>query len=161
MPVPRRFDRRPPDRDPTRINDRIRVPKVRLIGAGFQPGISVSFGSAPATSVVVVDARTIDCLTPPQPAGAWVDVALTWPEGDGPSMILDDGGDATLLVHKGAEFENAGAVPDPDSADSEEFQVVLRLLQRTLSEDPQKWTRIGEQTAATRSLTKLLLIWIP
>src|SRR6188768_3488327 len=51
--------------------------------------------------------------------------ALTWPEGDGPNMILDDGGDATLLVHKGAEFEKAGAVPDPDSADSEEFQVVL------------------------------------
>jgi adenosylhomocysteinase len=71
--------------------------------------------------------------------------ALTWPDGDGPSMILDDGGDATLLVHKGAEFEKAGAVPDPESADSEEFQVVLRLLQRTLSEDPQKWTRIGEQ----------------
>jgi adenosylhomocysteinase len=60
-------------------------------------------------------------------------------------MILDDGGDATLLVHKGAEFERAGAVPDPESADSEEFQVVLRLLQRTLSEDPQKWSRIGEQ----------------
>jgi adenosylhomocysteinase len=71
--------------------------------------------------------------------------ALTWPEGDGPNMILDDGGDATLLVHKGTEFEKAGAVPDPESADSEEFQVVLRLLQRTLSEDAQKWTRIGEQ----------------
>ncbi len=71
--------------------------------------------------------------------------ALSWPDGDGPNMILDDGGDATLLVHKGAEFEKAGAVPDPDSADSEEFQVVLRLLQRTLSEDPQRWTRIGEQ----------------
>ena len=56
-------------------------------------------------------------------------------------MILDDGGDATLLVHKGVEFEKAGAVPDPDSADSEEFQVVLRLLQRNLEEDPQKWTR--------------------
>ena len=71
--------------------------------------------------------------------------ALTWPDGDGPNMILDDGGDATLLVHKGTEFEKAGAVPDPESADSEEFQVVLRLLPRTLSEDPQRWTRIGEQ----------------
>jgi len=73
------------------------------------------------------------------------DQALTWPDGDGPNMILDDGGDATLLVHKGVEFEKAGAVPDPESADSEEFQVVLRLLQRTLSEDPQKWTQIGER----------------
>jgi adenosylhomocysteinase len=71
--------------------------------------------------------------------------ALTWPDGDGPNMILDDGGDATLLVHKGSEYEKAGAVPDPESADSEEFQVILRLLTRTLSEDPQKWTRIGEQ----------------
>jgi adenosylhomocysteinase len=70
--------------------------------------------------------------------------ALTWPDRDGPNMILDDGGDATLLVHKGTEFEKAGAVPDPASADSEEFQVVLSLLLRTLSEDPQKWTRIGE-----------------
>jgi adenosylhomocysteinase len=70
--------------------------------------------------------------------------ALTWPGQDGPNMILDDGGDATLLVHKGAEFERAGAVPDPASADSEEFQFVLTMLQRTLGEDPQKWTRMGE-----------------
>jgi adenosylhomocysteinase len=69
--------------------------------------------------------------------------ALTWPEG-GPNMILDDGGDATLLVHKGAEFEQGGAVPDPDSAESEEFRVVLSLLKRSLAEDPRKWTRIGE-----------------
>jgi adenosylhomocysteinase len=59
-------------------------------------------------------------------------------------MILDDGGDVTLLVHKGAEFEKAGAVPDPESADSEEFGVILRLLQRSLNEDPQRFTRIGE-----------------
>ena len=75
--------------------------------------------------------------------------ALSWPgesSGDvhGPNMILDDGGDATLLVHKGAEFERTGAVPDPESADSEELQEVLRLLQRSLEEDPQRWTAIGE-----------------
>ena len=58
-------------------------------------------------------------------------------------MILDDGGDATLLVHKGAEFEAAGAVPDPSTAETEEFAVVLELLNRSLAEDPQKWTRIG------------------
>jgi adenosylhomocysteinase len=69
--------------------------------------------------------------------------ALNWPGHDGPNMILDDGGDATLLVHKGVEFEKAGAVPDPASADSEEFQVVLSLLARNLSEDPQKWTRMA------------------
>ena len=52
---------------------------------------------------------------------------LRWPDGGGPNMILDDGGDATLLVHKGAEYEKAGAVPDPESADSEELQVILRV----------------------------------
>jgi adenosylhomocysteinase len=69
--------------------------------------------------------------------------ALTWPDG-GPNMILDDGGDATLLVHKGAEFEAAGAVPDPASADSHEFKIILELLQRSLAEDGQKWTRVAE-----------------
>jgi adenosylhomocysteinase len=73
-----------------------------------------------------------------------IEQTLRWPDGQGPNMILDDGGDATLLVHKGAEFERAGAVPDPSSADSEEFEVILRLLQRSLTEDPQRFTRIGE-----------------
>ena len=57
-------------------------------------------------------------------------------------MILDDGGDATLLVHKGAQFE-AGAVPDPAGADSHELQIVLGLLERSLTEDPERWTRIA------------------
>ena len=70
--------------------------------------------------------------------------ALTWPDG-GPNMLLDDGGDATLLVHKGKEFELAGAVPDPATADSEEFEIVLQLLQRSLAEDPQKWTRVADE----------------
>jgi adenosylhomocysteinase len=58
-------------------------------------------------------------------------------------MILDDGGDATMLVHKGVEFEKAGAAPDPATADSEEFEVVLRLLNRTLVESPRKWTEVA------------------
>jgi adenosylhomocysteinase len=69
--------------------------------------------------------------------------ALLWPGGDGPNMILDDGGDATLLVHKGVEFERAGAVPDPESATSEEMKVVLRLLQRSLDRDPERWRTVG------------------
>jgi adenosylhomocysteinase len=59
-------------------------------------------------------------------------------------MILDDGGDATLLVHKGVEFEAAGAVPDPASADSEEFQIILATLTRSLAEDPQRFTKIAK-----------------
>jgi adenosylhomocysteinase len=102
--------------------------------------------------------------TPQAPAGvpvyAWkgetldeywwcTEQALTWPgeapggASAGPNMILDDGGDATLLVHKGAEFEGAGAVPSPETADSEEYAVILRLLQRSLAEDNRRWTRIA------------------
>ncbi|HVS28431.1 MAG TPA: adenosylhomocysteinase, partial [Solirubrobacteraceae bacterium] len=69
--------------------------------------------------------------------------ALRWPEDGGPNMILDDGGDATLFVHKGFEFEQAGEVPDPAGADSEELQVVLSVLERSLSEDPERWTKIA------------------
>ncbi len=69
--------------------------------------------------------------------------ALAWPDDDGPNMILDDGGDATLLVHKGVEYEAAGAVPAPQSTDNEEAAVVLAVLARTLGEDPQKWTRMA------------------
>jgi adenosylhomocysteinase len=76
---------------------------------------------------------------------------LRWPEEDsdpthpaGPNMILDDGGDATLLVHKGTEYETAGAVPEPTDSDSEEYQVILSVLKRSLAEDPQRWTRVGE-----------------
>jgi adenosylhomocysteinase len=71
--------------------------------------------------------------------------ALEWPEGPGPNMILDDGGDATLLVHKGVEYERAGAVPDPASSESEEMRVVLALLRRSLAEDPRRWHRIADQ----------------
>jgi adenosylhomocysteinase len=70
--------------------------------------------------------------------------ALTWAGEAGPNMILDDGGDATLLVHKGTEYERAGAVPDPAGAESEEFRIVLELLARSLAEDPQRFTRMGE-----------------
>jgi len=67
--------------------------------------------------------------------------ALTWPGFDGPNLIVDDGGDATMLVLRGAEYEAAGAVPDPAQAESEEFTAFLSLLQRSFSEDRQRWTR--------------------
>jgi adenosylhomocysteinase len=76
------------------------------------------------------------------------DRALSWPGADGegtrgPNMILDDGGDATLLVHKGVEFERAGAVPDPATADNDEFRVVLELLTRELAADDRRWHRVA------------------
>ena len=68
---------------------------------------------------------------------------MTWPDG-GPNMILDDGGDATMLVHKGREYELAGAVPDPSTGESEEFQVFLTLLQASVAADAHKWTTIAD-----------------
>ncbi|MGO9958117.1 MAG: adenosylhomocysteinase [Solirubrobacteraceae bacterium] len=73
------------------------------------------------------------------------DQALTWAGHDGPNMILDDGGDATLLVHEGVVYETAGAVPDPSTADTEELGVILSLLTRSLEEDPQRFTRMAAQ----------------
>ncbi len=74
---------------------------------------------------------------------------MTWPisaDGtiyDGPNMILDDGGDATMLLHKGVEYERTGQVPDPTEASNAELAIVLGLLQRSLKNDPQKWTRMS------------------
>ena len=68
--------------------------------------------------------------------------AVNWPDG-GPNMILDDGGDATMLIHKGVEFEKAGAVPNPDDAESEEFQVFLTLLQSSVAEHPDRYTKMA------------------
>ncbi len=96
--------------------------------------------------------------TPDEPAGvpvyAWkgetleeywwcTEQVLRWPDGGGPNMILDDGGDATLLVHLGTEYEHKGAVPDDANAGSEEERIILGVLRRSLREDPQRWTTIG------------------
>ncbi|WP_104137069.1 adenosylhomocysteinase [Arthrobacter sp. ZGTC131] len=111
-----------------------------------------------AAAAVVVGAGTVE---DPQgvPVFAWkgetleeywwtAEQILTWPGADtnpelGPNMILDDGGDATLLVHRGVEFEAAGAVPAAGANDPEEYAIVLDVLRRTLAEDPKKWTRLA------------------
>lgn len=78
--------------------------------------------------------RIFDWSTEAAAAGAdWI----------GPNLILDDGGDATLLVHKGHEFEKSGAVPAPESAGSAEYAVVLGLLERTIAASPGRWTRVA------------------
>jgi adenosylhomocysteinase len=68
---------------------------------------------------------------------------MTWPDGGHCNMILDDGGDATLLVHKGAEFERKGEVPDPTSASNPELAIVLGLLQKSLRNEPNKWSEMA------------------
>jgi adenosylhomocysteinase len=107
-----------------------------------------------AAAAVVVGKRG----TPASPSGvpvfAWkgetleeywdcTERALDFGGGLGPTQIVDDGGDATLLLHKGVEFEKAGKVPDPKTADSEEFAVVLKLLGREMKKDPKRWTRVA------------------
>src|SRR4051795_10342471 len=71
------------------------------------------------------------------------DQILSWPGGEGPNMILDDGGDATMLVHKGREWEQAGQVPATTEEDSEEFGVFKELVRQTMATDPQKWTTVA------------------
>jgi adenosylhomocysteinase len=75
--------------------------------------------------------------------------ALTWPDGSGPDMIVDDGGDATLLIHEGykweATFAKDGKLPDPASTDNAEFKQVLTIIATTLQEDPQHWTKVADK----------------
>jgi adenosylhomocysteinase len=70
---------------------------------------------------------------------------LTWPDGGVPNMILDDGGDATLLIHKGVEFEKAGAVPDSKPGDNEEWKAILEVLRKDLKSSPGKWQKIASE----------------
>ena len=106
-----------------------------------------------AAAVAVGPAGTVD-----NPAGvpvfAWkgetlpeywwcTEQVVEWPDGAGPNMILDDGGDVTLLVHKGVQFEQAGVVPPTSEQDSEEYAVILDTLRRSLAADPQRFTRIA------------------
>jgi adenosylhomocysteinase len=80
--------------------------------------------------------------------------ALTWPGGQAPNMILDDGGDATMFVHKGAEYEAAGAVPSPSAGDNEEWLVILDRLRNSLADAPGRWTKaVAEIKGVTEETT--------
>jgi adenosylhomocysteinase len=73
---------------------------------------------------------------------------LTWPDADGPDMIVDDGGDATMLIHEGvkaeAQFEKDGTLPDPESTNNAEFKCVLNVIRNSLQKDPKKWTKMSK-----------------
>ena len=72
------------------------------------------------------------------------DQALEWPDGSGPDLIVDDGGDATLLLHRGVEYEDAGKIPDFDpETEPQEWGIILQLLRGSLAQDSQKWHRIS------------------
>jgi adenosylhomocysteinase len=69
---------------------------------------------------------------------------LTWPDGSGPDSIVDDGGDATLLIHMGVEYEAVGAVPSPDEHDSDEYKIILETLRRSVASEPTKYTKMAQ-----------------
>src|SRR5689334_20190401 len=106
-----------------------------------------------AAAVVVGPNGTVDAPTG-VPVFAWKGETLeeywwatmklfNFSDGQGPNMILDDGGDATLLVHKGVEFEAAGAVPQATEDDNHEYRIILETLRASLADDPQRFTRIA------------------
>ncbi|MBI5431992.1 MAG: adenosylhomocysteinase [Planctomycetes bacterium] len=72
------------------------------------------------------------------------EAALTWPDGQGPNMILDDGGDATMMVHSGVEYERAGKVPVPKKDDAEDWQWFLKTLKKGFEANPRKWTEVAK-----------------
>jgi adenosylhomocysteinase len=85
-------------------------------------------------------------------------MALTWPDKDGaPNMLVDDGGDATLLIHEGvkaeAEFKASGKLPDPKTTEDPEFKIVLKLLANTIKRDPTKWTRMAQSVVGVSEET--------
>jgi adenosylhomocysteinase len=114
-----------------------------------------------AAAVVVGPNGTVDAPSG-TPVYAWkgetleeywwcTDQALRWPDGGGPNMILDDGGDATLLVHKGAEYEKAGAIPEATDDDPHEWHVIVDTLKATIAENPGRWTATA---AAIKGVTE-------
>jgi len=110
-----------------------------------------------AAAVVVGRPETGGTVTNPKgtPVFAWkgetldeywwcTSEALEWPNGTGPTLIVDDGGDATLVVHKGAEFEKTGKVPPfKGDAEPEEWGVILDLIRRSIEKDKGRWTRLA------------------
>ncbi len=106
-----------------------------------------------AAAVVVGREGTVDALKG-VPVFAWkgetleeywwcTEKALTFPDGKGPNMIVDDGGDATMMILEGARFEKAGSVPEPDADAGEDFRELLAILKRSLAAAPKKWTEVA------------------
>jgi adenosylhomocysteinase len=142
------------------IQTAVLIETLAELGAEVRWASCNIFSTQDQAAAAVVVGRRETGGTPEQPRGipvfAWkgesleeywwcTDQMLRWPGHDGPTLIVDDGGDATLLVHKGAEFERAGAVPAVDAqTDSEEWGVIAALLQERLAEDSQYFTRMAK-----------------
>ncbi|MEA2569678.1 MAG: adenosylhomocysteinase [Acidobacteriota bacterium] len=141
------------------VQTAVLIETLSLLGADVRWVSCNIFSTQDSAAAAVVVGRTETGGTAADPKGipvfAWkgetleeywwcTSEALMWPDGSGPTLIVDDGGDATLLVHKGKEFEGAGKVPEFNEADDpEEWGVILDLLRDELKRDPQRWTRIA------------------
>src|SRR5436309_2270236 len=141
------------------IQTAVLIETLDLLGADVRWVSCNIFSTQDQAAAAVVVGRSETGGTPKDPRGtpvfAWkgetleeywwcTSEALMWPDGGGPSQIVDDGGDATLLLHKGVEFEKAKKVPDFDpDKDPEEWGVILELLRKELAENPQRWTKVA------------------
>jgi adenosylhomocysteinase len=142
------------------VQTAVLIETLVLLGADVRWVSCNIFSTQDHAAAAVVVGRPETGGTPANPKGtpvfAWkgetleeywwcTERAFEWPDGAGPNMILDDGGDATMLVHKGTEFEKAGKVPAFNAAsEPAEWGVILDLLRKSLAADPQRWTRIGK-----------------
>jgi adenosylhomocysteinase len=141
------------------VQTAVLIETLTRLGADVRWASCNIFSTQDHAAAAVAVGRPEDAGTPDAPKGtpvfAWkgetleeywqcTSEALTWPDGSGPDLIVDDGGDATLLVHRGAEYEKAGRVPDHDPENEpEEWGVVLGLLRRELKSRPGHWTKVA------------------
>ncbi len=150
------------------IQTAVLIETLRALGAEVRWCSCNIFSTQDQAATAVVVGRPEDGGTVDDPKGvpvfAWkgetlaeywkcTDQALDFSGGDGPTQIVDDGGDATLLIHKGVEFEKAGSVPSPDTTDNAEFKEVLKTLARTINETPGRWTKVAQGCAGVSEET--------
>src|SRR5262245_60040817 len=141
------------------VQTAVRIETLTELGADVRWVSCNIFSTQDHAAAAVVVGRPETGGTPQNPRGtpvfAWkgetleeywwcTSEALEWPDGTGPTLIVDDGGDATLVVHKGAEFEGAGHVPPFDPhGHPEEWGVILELIRQSMAKDAQRWTKVA------------------
>ena len=142
------------------VQTAVLIETLSILGADVRWCTCNIFSTQDHAAAAVVVGRPETGGTPENPKGvpvfAWkgetleeywwaTERALDFGNGQGPDQIVDDGGDVTLLIHKGVEFEKAGKVPDPETTDNKEFKEVLKLLQRCFAADPKRWHKVAEK----------------
>ncbi|MFN4241658.1 MAG: adenosylhomocysteinase [Tepidisphaerales bacterium] len=142
------------------VQTAVLIETLVMLGANVRWATCNIFSTQDHAAAAVVVGRPETGGTPENPKGvpvfAWkgetleeywwaTERAVDFGNGEGPDQIVDDGGDVTLLIHKGVEFEKAGAVPGPETTDNKEFKEVLKLLRRCFDADPKRWHKVAEK----------------